>query len=324
MNGIISTIRLLESARKIHCSRIKGAADPLVLTPEIKRHVSSLLPDHRSMPELDRALLLFRSVIPASQAFTFGGRSYFGLAGENGGLEVHCSTDHNNRLRRQTNGFPLPTDIINAPDHDTLRVAKCVEYSFLLVALLRAADLESFLVKEGLDHVFVKAKLGGNWYKLDAFYIDKKIPPRIEPLSVPTEHLSERSTLGLYYSNKSGILKRQGHPEKALPAVKTALKITPDLAEAWVNYGTILLAIDQFNAAADAMVAFEKALIFEPGNSIALNNIAVLLIKQGEREKARKILEDLVAKFPNQKLARNNLLNLNGGPFLAGLFKGLF
>lgn len=320
---MISSIRMLDQARAIHLSRRNGGVDPLALTPEIRRHVGGLLPDHNRVSTIDRALLLFRSVIPAGQSFSFGGTSYSGLPAESGGLNVYCNTDCNNRLRRQTNGLPLPTDIINAPKHDASRIAKCVEYSFLLISLLRAADLEAHLVKDGLLHTYAAARLGGEWYKLDAFYIDKKLPPRFELLPGPVEYLSERLTLGLFHSNKAEVLKQQRHREKALMEVKTAIEIAPDLAEAWINYGAILLELNGQGSANEAMAAFKKALSLEPDNSVALNNAAVLLIKEGKRDEAKRIFNEILDREPGNESARRNLVNLNGGPFLAGLLKGL-
>jgi len=105
--------------------------------------------------------------------------------------------------------------------------------------------------------------------------------------------------------------------------VKTAIEIAPDLAEAWINYGAILLELNGQGSANEAMAAFKKALSLEPDNSVALNNAAVLLIKEGKRDEAKRIFNEILDREPGNESARRNLVNLNGGPFLAGLLKGL-
>jgi tetratricopeptide (TPR) repeat protein len=294
--------------------------DPLAITPEVSRHVAKLIPNPQVMPALDAALKLFRSVFPASQKVTFGGVAYPGLTREEGGLEIYCNpNDANHIMRRETEGFPLPADLITAREKDFSPAAKCVEYSFLLTALLRAAGLEAYPVKEGLEHVFVAAKLNGQWYKLDAFYISGKIPPRFEPIAKP-DYLSDRRSMAMLYCNKAETLRRQCRPEKALNAIQTAIEIEPDSTEAWTNYGTLILSLYKKEGQEEAAQAFERALAIDPNNVCALTNKAVLLIGEGKNDEAGELLRKALEIDPGYESAKRNLWTLNGGPlqFLFG------
>lgn len=291
-----------------------GLTNPLAITPEISRQVAKLIPNPKALPELDAAIRLFRSVFPASQKVVFGGIAYPGLTEEEGGLEIYCNpSDVNHIMRRETEGFPLPTDLITARENDFSPAAKCVEYSFLLTTLLRAAGLEAYPVKEGLEHVFVAAKLSGQWYKLDAFYISGKLPPRFEPISKP-DCLSDRQSVAMYYCNKAETLRKQCRPEKALTAIQNALEIDPDSTEAWTNYGTLILTLRKTDGQVEAAQAFERALTIDPRNVCALNNKAVLLIKAGRNNEARELLKRALEIDPHYETAQQTLWNLNGGP----------
>lgn len=303
----------LETPRRI-------GPDPLAITPEVSRHVTNLIPNLRALPALDAALKLFRSVIPASQKITFGGVAYPGLPEEEGGLEIYCNpSDANHVMRRETEGFPLPTDLITAREKDFSPAAKCIEYSFLLTVLLRAAGLEAYPVKEGLEHVFVAAKLSGQWYKLDAFYISGKIPPRFESIAKPA-YLSDRQSMAMFYCNKAETLRKQGRSEKAMAAIQNAIEIEPNSTEAWTNYGTLILTLYKKEGQAEAEQAFERALEIDPRNVCALNNKAVILINAGKTEEAKTLLKMALEIDPGYESAKRALWNLNGGPlqFLFG------
>lgn len=288
--------------------------NPLAITPEVSRHVAKLIPNLKTLPALDAALKLFRSVIPASQKITFGGVTCPGLTEEEGGLEIYCNpSDANHVIRRETEGFPLPTALITAREKDIHPAAKCVEYSFLLTALLRAAGLEAYPVKEGLEHVFVAAKLSNQWYKLDAFYISGKIPPRFEPIAKP-DYLSDRQSMAMYYCNKAETLRKQCRTEKAMVAIENAIEIEPNSTEVWTNYGTLILSLHKKEGEAEADQAFKRALEINPRNVCALNNKAVILINAGKLEEAKTLLKRTLEIDPSDESARRALWNLNGGP----------
>jgi len=294
--------------------------DPLAITPEVSRHVTNLIPNLKTLPALDAALRLFRSVIPASQKITFGGIAYPGLPEEEGGLEIYCNpSDANHIMRRETEGFPLPTDLITARVKDFSPAAKCVEYSFLLAALLRAAGQEAYPVKEGLEHVFVAAKLSGQWYKLDAFYISGKLSPRFEPIAKP-DYLSDNQSAAMYYCNKAETLRKQCRVEKAMAAIQTAINIEPNSTEAWTNFGTLITTLYKTEGKTEAAQAFERALEIDPRNVCALNNKAIMLINEGKNDEARELLKKALEIDPGYESAKRNLWNLNGGPlqFLFG------
>ena len=143
-----------------------GLEDPFEERAEIKDFVLQLFKKFQPQTELDKAILLFRAVIPPSQSFTVNGVSYRGLTIKEGGLALPLDFGLLAPLRRKY-GDLLPKELIGSPPPD--RVAACLEYSHLLVSLLRAAGFEAHTNGKTVpSHAYTIANLRGQKYKLDA------------------------------------------------------------------------------------------------------------------------------------------------------------
>lgn len=226
-----------------------GLKDPFEEKPEIKEYVAKLFERYRPKNELDKALLFFRAVIPPTKLFNLGNMNYSGLATNELGLTIPYNDDCDAPLRKK-HGTVLPIHNIRAYPEE--RVALCLEYSFLLVALLRTAGIDAS-VKQQPRHAFVIADLDGIKYKLDAAQL--KFTPTTE------EPSSDREIIATCYFNYGFAQSRRKNTSAALEAYRQALEIDPKNARAWYNLGSILHDEGRFE---EAIEAYNKTLELDP------------------------------------------------------------
>jgi tetratricopeptide (TPR) repeat protein len=98
--------------------------------------------------------------------------------------------------------------------------------------------------------------------------------------------------------------------DEALAAYRQALRLDPELDAAWFNAGYILM---QRNECEDAMADFAKVVALDsPHAADAHLNLAVCLVRLGDKEKALDELKLALVKNPNHKLARQYMTKLRG------------
>ncbi|MEE8638542.1 MAG: tetratricopeptide repeat protein [Candidatus Margulisiibacteriota bacterium] len=256
--------------------RDAGLEDPFEITTEIIKHVENLFKRYDPKTQLEKAIILFRSVIPPDKFFEFEGVRYFGLTEAEGGLEIRLDYDYRTPLRMKF-GDCLPKEIMAASKEE--RVAYCLEYSHLLVVLLRAAGMEAH-AKGEVAHVYLITPLDGNKYRLDAEALI------FEKTQNGTN--TDRESIAMHYSNECLALFTQGKPEKAVRYCDIALEFKPDLTEAWSNKG---YALDEQGKLIEAIGCYDNALEFKPDDVEVWINKGVALDKQGKPEEAIECYE---------------------------------
>lgn len=290
-----------------------GLTDPFRVTAEAERHIENLRALHRPDGKLATAILIFRSVIAASQTFSFNGQECAPLAPDQGGLNISFNADPNVGLRRFSEGFIDFHTLLKSDEYDRPRVAMCIEYSVLLITFLRAAGIEAHLMSGGYPgHVVVAAKIDGDHYRLDAAYLKDKVPPRFEKLTPPVRYFSERIALADCYSSRAETLRRQCQHDAAFKFVSLALAIAPDFAAAWVNLGAILSRDGKQSGSEQAHQAYDRALELEPDNAVALNAKGTLLARSRQRAEAEVYFKKALAADPTYEKAKKNLKQLTG------------
>ena len=121
----------------------EGVGDPFERRPEIKAYASKLLEKYEATTyELRIAIVFVRAIIPSYREFKILGKYYNGFKIQEGGLAIHYDDDFEAPLRKRY-GSLLPKHFIDAPEDE--RVAVCLEYSFLLVSLLRAVGIKAYI-----------------------------------------------------------------------------------------------------------------------------------------------------------------------------------
>ncbi len=96
----------------------------------------------------------------------------------------------------------------------------------------------------------------------------------------------------------------------ALAAAETAVELFPEHADAIYQRGVIHLGLDSREAAEQD---FRRALEMDQNHVAALNDLAVVMMVQGNKDEARQLLERLLELSPDNQLARENLQRLVGG-----------
>lgn len=106
------------------------------------------------------------------------------------------------------------------------------------------------------------------------------------------------------YVNRGILLKNQQQLSQALRDFDRAIALRPTMAEAYSNRGNVQLLLDQRTAAHESFVT---ALRLDPHNSDAMVNLAALLAENGEYVAAQALLDKVLARFPDDVLARYDL-----------------
>jgi Flp pilus assembly protein TadD/hemolysin-activating ACP:hemolysin acyltransferase len=96
---------------------------------------------------------------------------------------------------------------------------------------------------------------------------------------------------------------------KAERAFAEAIRLSPCMADAWINYG---VARYRRGAIEDAKTAMRQVLTFAPNNKAAISNLATFqrLSREAEAEKARTIVGDELAATPQSASQDPASLNL--------------
>ncbi len=88
---------------------------------------------------------------------------------------------------------------------------------------------------------------------------------------------------GLAQRNYAGALRKAGHYAEASAVYAAALRLNPHDAAGWHEYGLALAALGR---SGEAVPAFERALAEDPDQKAAHYNLASLLVRQGQTQRA--------------------------------------
>jgi tetratricopeptide (TPR) repeat protein len=104
------------------------------------------------------------------------------------------------------------------------------------------------------------------------------------------------------------ILLLQKRPDEALKAAQGMVDLAPGSPDAHYARGVCQLALQK---AKEAEADFRQALKIQPQYLPAMNDLAVLLMLQGQKAEAKTLLERVLKAHPDDKLAAENLKKLN-------------
>ena len=167
--------------------------------------------------------------------------------------------------------------------------ANCLSYASLFIALAREAGLEAGY--QWLDvrpqwtrqgervmvrmHVNALVELG----RMSQFMVD------IDPLEsrdiAGSRRLSDDDASALYHSNIAMQALAANDLEQAWLQAVRALQLSPTMAHLWINLGAIYRVAGQYRGAENS---YQHALLLDPLERSAMNNLAVLYNIEGRRE----------------------------------------
>ena len=94
-----------------------------------------------------------------------------------------------------------------------------------------------------------------------------------------------------------------GRPDLSASTLRSALRVDPDLPEAYVNLGN---ALSRLGDQSGALAALANAIRLQPGSAAAHNNLASILHAKGNFEQAKYHFERAIRSDPDYAVARYN------------------
>jgi len=174
------------------------------------------------------------------------------------------------------------------------RKANCLAFTNLFVGLGRELGVPVFYLdvddvqrfeKDG-DLVVVSGHVSAGFdYGRSLKVLDFSLAP--DATYHVVRPISDLTAVALYYSNRGGELLRGGRQDEALPWLRTAVALDPELARGWINLG---VALRRTGDAAAAEAAYRKALEVDPGAVSAYQNLASLLRLHGREEESEQLM----------------------------------
>jgi len=185
------------------------------------------------------------------------------------------------------------------------RRGNCLAFTNLFVGMARelglpvfyldVGDLQRFEREGDLVVVSGHVSAGTPGYAHDRYVqvLDFTIAPIAEYREL--RRISDRAAVALYYSNRGGELLRGGRFAEALPWLRGAVALAPDLAGGWLNLG---VARRRTGDVEGAEAAYRKVLAIDPGSSAGYQNLASLLRLRGDEREAEELLAQAGGRNP--------------------------
>lgn len=178
------------------------------------------------------------------------------------------------------------------------RRANCLAFTFLFVGMarhlgvpvyfLRVENVETFRRRGDLvvvsDHIAV-----GHGDGTVRMILDFSQDPQDDPRFV--HRISDLEAIAMFHSNRGAEALQRGNAEEALPWLRVAVRLAPDLANSWVNLGVAVRRLGDEDA---AEMAYKRALERDPSVYSAYQNLAALMRHQGRVEEAEAYESGLV------------------------------
>lgn len=172
-------------------------------------------------------------------------------------MDISHNDDFSAPLRRRY-GDLLPRELMGAKRD--LRVAHCLEYSFLLIALLRAAGIRAHFKFED-DHAYAIAEIEGKKYMLDAANVVFQLTNE--------EPDTDYQGIIFHYLNEQFARSQQGKEEEVLAVRRRILELVPNDASRWNDLGVIYARRGEKEK---ALLAFDRAHMLDPENARIQHN----------------------------------------------------
>jgi len=104
------------------------------------------------------------------------------------------------------------------------------------------------------------------------------------------------------------LLSERGRLEEAMTAAESAVQLAPDIADSYYVRGVVRLDIGLSGPAEEDL---RKTIAMAPQHTAAMNDLAVLLMAEGENEEAKLLLEQVLVLQPGDPIAARNLAALS-------------
>ncbi len=115
----------------------------------------------------------------------------------------------------------------------------------------------------------------------------------------------------LYHYQLGTLYENMGRDEQAEASFKKALRLFPSYEDAQLSLGALE---EKLNRPQEALKYYKKAVRTKPGDYVARLRYAFLLVKQGDKKRAREVLEEAfsITRFKSEGLALNAVYRASG------------
>jgi Flp pilus assembly protein TadD len=172
----------------------------------------------------------------------------------------------------------------------------CLGFSYLFVGIARELGIDAYFLK--MERIRRFGRQGGYiivsghmtaGYGAPTQRVALEFGAADDPTGYATGRMvSDREAVALYYSNRGTELLRQGRPRDALDWMQMAVKIDPQLPDAWVNLGVIQRRLHQLDA---AEASYRRAIQLDSNQISAYYNLSILLRLRGDTDAFRRLIE---------------------------------
>jgi Flp pilus assembly protein TadD len=173
--------------------------------------------------------------------------------------------------------------------------ANCLGFTSLFVGMARELGIPAFYLavndverfeRDGdlmviSGHVSAGFSVGGDKIKILEFVNAPKVEYR------HIRRLSDVTAIALYHSNHGAELLRAGRTDEALPWLRKATEIDPELSDAWINFGVGRRRAGDLDG---AEAAYRRALEVNPEAASAYQNLASVLGLRGKKKEADELM----------------------------------
>jgi tetratricopeptide (TPR) repeat protein len=277
--------------RAINEAQAAGPDDPFDSTP-VREHVDSILKRYNPNTQLDKAMILYISIIDPSRTVKieggkYDGMTFRGLREDEGGLGVRKNPNFGDS-RREKLGSLSPREIMALPKGE--RIALCLEFSYLMVASLGEAGIEAQVVEEP-GHALVVARLDGEEYQLDLM--------EGEFIKLEGDASAEKSGSGTaapHYTNEGIAFAENGKFDKAMSCFERAIEIDPNYARARASRGHLLARLGRYE---EAMEDYERAMEIDPDDFAANYGRGIRFAQLGRYDEAMQDYDRALGSHPD-------------------------
>lgn len=187
-----------------------------------------------------------------------------------------------------------PQVTLTAREAFRVRRGNCLTFSNMFVAMAREAGLNAWYREVEIapewssvdDTLLVSMHVNAAVYDRNTEYV-VDVSRRRERIGERSRRLGDDEATAQFYNNLGANALVAEDLAMAYAYFRKALDARPNLAYVWSNMGVVLRRNGQTD---DAMLAYQTALQYDPGQTVAINNLYTIYEEDGDVEAAARLV----------------------------------